>query len=167
MYQVKTGGSAQKRQQTAPIRCADILASSLHGLGFDRVSRHLALLRAWDRVIADRIKERAGVEDFRDGRLYLCVEDPIWLHELHMLRHKLKTILNEAVGEPAISDIILRIGRTRPYPPVRRTSRGGRMIRAVPPAVEENMATLLRPLRDLPCCEAMQRLFQRWASRSP
>src|SRR5574337_1344277 len=155
-----------RRQQTAPSRCADILESSLHGLGFGRVIRHLALLRAWDRAVADRIKERASVEDFRGGCLYLCVEDPIWLHELHMLRHQLKTILNAEVGEPAVGEIVLRIGRTRHGPPARRFHRGGRRIPAIPPSAEANMAELLSPLRNLPCCDAVQRLFQRWASRS-
>ena len=162
---MKVDGSVQRKEQTAPARCADILEGSLQGLGLGRVIRHLALLRAWDRTIASRIKERASVEDFRDGRLYLCVDDPIWLHELHMLRHKLKTILNEEVGEPAVSEIVLRIGRTRRCAPASRSNRGGQRPRAVSPAIEASMATLLSPLRDLPCCDAMQRLFQRWVSR--
>jgi hypothetical protein len=163
---MRAGGSGQRGAQTAPARCADILAISLQGLGCGRVIRHLALLRAWDRAVAGRIKERASVEDFRGGCLYLCVEDPIWLHELHMLRHQLKTILNAEVGEPAVGEIVLRIGRTRQGPPVGRFYRGGRRIPAVPPAAEASMAKLLSPLRDLPCCDAVQRLFQRWASRS-
>jgi hypothetical protein len=83
-----------------------------------------------------------------------------------MLRHKLKMILNEEVGEPAVSEIVLRIGRTHRHPPTRRSRRGGQSAHAVSPAVEANMAKLLDPLRELPCCDAMQRLFQRWASRS-
>ncbi|MDD5560055.1 DUF721 domain-containing protein [Candidatus Methylomirabilis sp.] len=162
---MKAGWPAQRETQTAPARCADILEGSLQGLGLGRVIRHLALLRAWDRVVADRIKERASVEDFRDRRLYLCVEDPIWLHELHMLRHKLKTILNEEVGEPVVDEIALRIGRTRRSAPTTRPYRSGRRAPAAPPAVEASMTTLLSPLRDLPCCDAVQRLFQRWVSR--
>jgi hypothetical protein len=164
---VKAARSAQRHTQTAPARCADILESSLQGLGFGRVVRHLALVRAWDRAIADRIKERASVEDFRSGCLYLCVEDPIWLHELHMLRHQLKTILNKEVGQPTVDEIVLRIGRIRQYSAPRPSYRGRQRQRipAVSPAVEASMTTLLTPLKDLPCCDAVQRLFQRWASR--
>ncbi|MDE2059069.1 MAG: DUF721 domain-containing protein [candidate division NC10 bacterium] len=163
---MKADRSVRRSAQTAPARCADILESSLQGLGFGRVIRHLALLRAWDRAIADRIKERASVEDFRGGCLYLCVQDPIWMHELHMLRHQLKTILNKEVGEPAVGEIVLRIGRTRQYPSAKRAHRAGQRIPAVPPEVEASMAKVLTPLRDLPCCDAIQRLFQRWVSRS-
>ena len=163
---MKADGSVQRQAQTAPARCADILEGSLQGLGLGRVIRHLTLLRAWDRTIASHIKERASVEDFRGGCLYLCVEDPIWLHELHMLRHKLKTILNEEIGEPAVGEIVLRIGRTRRCAPARRSNRGGQRARAASPAVETSMAKLLSPLRDLPCCDAVERLFQRWVSRS-
>ncbi len=165
MYRVKTARSAQRNLQTAPAKCADILESSLQGLGFGRVIRHLALLRAWDRAIAGRIKERASVEDFRNGCLYLCVEDPIWLHELHMLRHQLKTLLNKEAGESAVNEIVLRIGRARRYSAPTPSYHRKQRIPAVSPAVEASMTTLLTPLKDLPCGDAVQRLFQRWASR--
>jgi hypothetical protein len=87
------------------------------------------------------------------------------MHELHMLRHQLKTILNKEVGESAVDDIVLRIGRPRQYSAPQPSSRRRQRIPAVSPAVETGMATLLSPLRDLPCCDAVQRLFQRWASR--
>lgn len=160
---MKTNRPAQRRAQTAPAKCADIIEGSLQGLGLGRVIHHLALLRAWDRAVASRIKERASVEDFRGGCLYLCVEDPIWLHELHMLRYTLKTILNAEIGEPAVGEIVLRIGRTRRCAPATRANRGGQRARAVPPAVEASMAKLLSPLMDLPWGDAMQRFFQRWA----
>ncbi|PTL35208.1 hypothetical protein CLG94_10920 [Candidatus Methylomirabilis limnetica] len=160
---MKTNRPVQRRAQTAPAKCADIIEGSLQGLGLGRVIHHLALLRAWDRAVASHIKERASVEDFRGGRLYLCVEDPIWLHELHMLRHTLKTILNKEVGEPAVGEIVLRIGQIRRCAPVTPSSRGGHRARAVPPAVEASMAKLLSPLMGLPCGDAMQRFFQRWA----
>lgn len=160
---MKPNRPVQRRAQTAPARCADIIEGSLQGLGLGRVIHHLALLRAWDRAVASRIKERASVEDFKGGCLYLCVEDPIWLHELHMLRHTLKTILNAEIGEPVVGEIVLRIGRTRRCAPAIRSNRGGPRARAVPPAVEASMAKLLSPLMDLPCGDAMQRFFQRWA----
>ncbi|MBZ0169827.1 MAG: DUF721 domain-containing protein [Kofleriaceae bacterium] len=164
--QVKATESRQRKAQAAPARCADILESSLQGLGFGRIIRHLALLRAWDRAVADRIKERVSVEDFRGGCLYLCAEDPVWMHELHMLRHQLKTILNKEVGESVVGEIVLRIGRTRPSPPAGRANRRRQRIPTGLPAIEANMANLLSPLRDLPCCDAVQRLYQRWASGS-
>ncbi len=161
---MKPNRPVQRRAQTAPAKCADIIEGSLQGLGLGRVIHHLTLLRAWDRAVASHIKERASVEDFKGGCLYICVEDPIWLHELHMLRHTLKTILNVEIGEPAIGEIVLRIGKTRRCAPATRANRDGARARAVvPPAAEASMAKLLGPLMDLPCGDAMQRFFQRWA----
>jgi hypothetical protein len=57
----------------------------------------------------------------------------------------------------------LRIGQIRRCAPVTPSSRGGHRARAVPPAVEASMAKLLSPLMGLPCGDAMQRFFQRWA----
>ena len=153
-------------ERSHPSKCADVLQGTLQGLGLGRVIRHLALVRAWDRAIAPRVRERAAVEDFRDGRLYLCVEDPIWLHELHMLRHKLKTVLNEEVGESMVDEIVLRIGRpsprTTPVMPDPRVKRA----RAAPTEAEARVLQLLAPLKDLPCRDALERLLIQWAARS-
>ena len=160
-------GTRRKGKGDNPSRCADLLEGTLQGLGLGRVTRHLALLKAWDRAIAPRVRERASVEDFKEGRLYLCVEDPIWLHELHMLRHKLKTILNEEVGEAVVGEIVLRIGRTAqrarariPNPPPQRAAR------AALSGMEARIEELLSPLEDMPYRDALKRLFDRWAARS-
>ena len=153
-------------EQSRPSRCADVLQGTLHGLGFDRVIRHLTVLGAWDRAIAPRVRERATVEDFRDGRLYLCVEDPIWLHELHMLHHKLKMILNEEVGESVVSEIVLRIGRTSHKTTRRMTIPRLERTRAATTGVAGRIQELLTPLKDLPCHDALEHLLYRWAARS-
>lgn len=149
-----------------PSRCADILQKTLRGLGLGRTIHHLAVLGAWDRAIPPRVRMRAAVEEFRDGRLYLRVDDPIWLHELHMLRHKLKLILNEEVGEPIVGEIVLRIGRTSrsvarniPHPLMERE-------RTVPTGAEVRVQQLLTPLKDHPCRDALERLLYRWMARS-
>lgn len=154
-------------KQASPSRCADILQGTLHGLGLGRVVRQLALLRTWDRVIAPRIRERATVEDFRDGRLYICVEDPIWLHELHMLRHKMRMMLNEEIGEPVVAELVLRIGRTPrgggvPQHSPRRADRNSPISSEAKARVQE----LLAPHMEMPWCEALRRLLCRCSLRS-
>lgn len=158
-------GSTPVGEQTNPSRCADVLRGTLQGLGLGRVIRHLALLRAWDQVVAPRIRERARVQGFSDGRLYLCVEDPIWLHELHMLRHKLMTMMNQQIGEAVVSEIVLRIGRlpdnaitAMPRPRVERE-------RAVVAGAEPRVKEVLAPLEGLPCHDAFARLLYRWKAR--
>lgn len=159
-------GSIQEGEGSGPSRCADVLQGTLQRLGFGRVIHHLSLLRAWERAISPRVRERATVEDFRDGRLYVCVEDPIWLHELHMLRHKLKTILNEEVGESVVREIVLRIGRTsRSATPRTPSPRVGRK-HTVSTGAEARVQQLLISVKDLPCRDALERLLNRWAARS-
>ena len=158
--------AAEAGQRGSPARCSDVLTATLQQLGLDRAIRHLALLKVWDRTIAQRVRERAVVEDFRGGRLYLCVEDPIWMHELHMLRHRLRTMLNEEVGEAVVEEIVLRIGRSgrrvATGPPAARLQRSP----ALPNGAKERINELLSPLNNLPCRDALERLLQRWATRS-
>jgi len=158
--------AGKERQQASPLRCSEILIGTLQGMGLGRAIGHLALLKAWDRAIAVRVRERATVEDFRGGRVYLCVEDPIWLHELHMLRHKLKTLLNQELGEAVVAEIILRIGsppqRVATRSPAARPQRPS----TFPDGAIERIDQLLSPLKDLPCRDPLERLLHRWASRS-
>lgn len=159
-------GLTERGERTGSSRCADVLRGTLQGLGLGRVIRHLALLKAWDRAIAPRVRERATMQDFSDGRLYLCVEDPIWLHELHMLRHKLKTILNEEVGEPVVSEIVLRIGRTPRSPTAPIAHRRVERASVVPTEADAKIQQILAPVQDRPYRDVLERLLYRWKARS-
>ena len=157
--------SQERDERSSPSRCEDVLQGTLQGLGLARVIHSLALLKAWDRAVAPRVRERATVESFRDGRLYLLVDDPIWLHELHMLRHKLKTVLNEELRAPVVSEIVLRIGRA-PRPGIRQMLHSRTQgARAIPMEAEATIKQVLTPLRGLPCEEALERLLRRSAAR--
>ena len=159
-------GAGKERQQVPPLRCSEILIGTLQKMGLGRAIGHLALLKAWDRAIALRVRERATVEDFRGGRVYLCVEDPIWLHELHMLRHKLKTLLNQELGEAVVAEIILRIGSSPRQVATRSPATRPQRPATFPDGAIERINQLLNPLKDLPCREALERLLHRWALRS-
>jgi hypothetical protein len=163
---VRKRRSVEKGQQGSPSRCSEILTTTLQGLGLGRAVRHLALLGAWARAIPSRIRERATIEDIRGGRLYLCVEDPIWLHELHMLRHTLRTMLNEAVGEVLVEEIVLKIGRSSRRAATGSPAVGPRGTPAPSAEASQRIVKLLDPLKDEPYRDALERLLQRWAARS-
>ena len=160
--------SGKGGQQSGPLRCSEILIGALQEMGLGRAIGHLALLQAWDRAIAPRVRKRATVEDLRGGRLYLCAEDPIWLHELHMLRHTLKTLLNQELGEAVVQEIVLKIGspsqRVATHTPAARPQ--SQRPSTFPDREMERINQLLSPLKDLPCRDALERLLHRWASRS-
>ena len=151
------------QHRNSPARCGEILSGTLEGLGLVRAIRHLALLKAWDRAIANRVRERATVDAFREGRLYLRVDDPIWLHELHMLRHKLKTMLNEALEAPVVEEIILRIGRASRSPAAETRTRRAQGSPVLSSGSEARIKELLTPVEELPCRDAVERLLHRWA----
>ncbi len=149
-----------------PSRCSEILTATLSGLGLVRALRHLVVLKAWDRAVPERVRERASVEEFKAGRLTLVAPDPVWMHELHMLRHKLKIMLNAEIGEPLIEEILLRVGGV--------ARRGGaglspprvRRPRVVPELSEARIEEVLAPIKDLPCRDAVERLIRRQIARS-
>jgi hypothetical protein len=161
----RKGPSTEGAERNSPSRCADILPGALEGMGLVGVIRHLALLGAWEQAIPLRIRERATVETFREGRLYVCVEDPIWLHELHMLRHKLKVMLNKELGEPAVEEIILRIGRASPRSALDTPKARVHKPPAPSSGAERRIKESLAPFEERPYRDALERLIHRWAAR--
>lgn len=158
----RTGG---EEAGGGPSRCSEILGQTLSRLGLGRAVRHLLVLRAWDRVVSERIRDRATVEDFREGTLTLAAADPVWMHELHMLRHKLKTMLNAEIGESLVEEIALRMGRG-----ARRSDPGpGRLDRRsapLPVLPEDKIEEVLAPVKDLPCRDSVERLLRRQIARN-
>jgi hypothetical protein len=161
----RKGPSTEGAERNSPSRCGDILPGALEGMGLVGVIRHLALLRTWEQVIPLRIRERATVETFREGRLYVCVEDPIWLHELHMLRHKLKVMLNKELGEPAVEEIILKIGRASPRSALDTPKARVHKPPAPSSGAERRIKESLAPFEERPYRDALERLIHRWAAR--
>lgn len=162
---IKRRPSVRRSDRANPAKCGDVLSGTLESLGLVRVIRHLALLKAWDRAIPSRVRERATLEAFKEGRLYLQAEDPIWLHELHMLRHQMKTMLNEELGAPVVEEIILRIGRTsRRSAAATRTARDQKTS-VSPGGSVARIEELLTPVDESPCRDAVERLLHRWTAR--
>ncbi len=160
------GRSVKGKKRGAPSRCSEVLTATLSGLGLVRTVRHLVVLKAWDRAVPQRVRERATVEDFREDKLTLCAADPVWMHELHMLRHKLKTMLNAEIGEPLVGEILLRIGRVARRADPGPSSPLGRRPPAFPEFPESKIEEVLAPVKDLPCRDAVERLLRRQIARS-
>ena len=52
----------------------------------------------------------AELEDFKDGRLIIKVNQPLHMHRMSFVKNDLKSKLNEAVGKELINEIVFKHG---------------------------------------------------------
>jgi hypothetical protein len=130
-------------------------------LGLDRRYREHELWAIWPTVVGTQIARHACPRSLHRGRLVVHVTDPVWLHHLSMLRHRLVGALNARLSEGAVREMVLRIGEVpastveKPPPPMPAEEL------SADPADATRVETLLEPLADAPFREALRRLLLR------
>jgi hypothetical protein len=147
-----------------PVRAADALTAAFQRLGLtDRLRQH-ELWRVWPGVVGPLIARHAQPKEIRHGRLVVHVTDPIWLHQLSMMRHRLVDALNERLERIVVREMALRIGEVPEMPSVSWPAPTGAGEEVHPdPERLASIEALLTSLGDAPFREALFRLLVRAA----
>ena len=144
-----------------PTRVGDVLQGALQRLGLDRRYREHELWAIWPTVVGGQIARHACPRSLHRGRLVVHVTDPVWLHQLSMLRHRLIGALNAKLSEPSVREMVLRIGEVAAPALETPLSSAPTEEPAADPADTARVETLLEPLADAPFREALRRLLLR------
>jgi hypothetical protein len=142
------------------VRIADALAATFSRLGMEGRLREHEIFRVWPEVVGDTIARHAEAVSLKQARLLVHVTDPVWLHQLSMMRPRLLEALRERLGPNAVQEILLRIGDVSPRP-----DRSPALRREIPPPPDPRrlaeIETLLSPLKDDEARAAFRRLLLR------
>ncbi|MBI4536515.1 MAG: DUF721 domain-containing protein [candidate division NC10 bacterium] len=148
-----------RRGWRPPVPMAEAVTQTLERLGLATGVRQRELWRVWGDVVGPQIARHAQPWAITRGRLIVHVTDPVWLHQLSMMRHRLVATLSESLGESVVREIVLRIGEVEDVPSVEPS---------VPPtdapidaAHRAVIRELVSSLGDAPCCDALERLMIR------
>jgi predicted nucleic acid-binding Zn ribbon protein len=148
----------------SPVPVAEAVSSALKLLGVEGRVRQGELWQVWPAVVGPQIARHAQPQTVQQGRLIVHVTDPVWLHQLSMMRHNLLAALNERLGPPAFREIVLRIGPVQALPT--GPDPGPLMPepeRPLDPETSGRIEELLSPVQDAPFAEALRRLLRRSA----
>lgn len=92
-------------------KAGDLLDSLLQGWGLnERLQQYRAVL-IWDEVVGPQISARTRPERIRDGILEVCVDQPVWMQQLQLLKPQLLARLNTQLGDSPLRDIFLKRGK--------------------------------------------------------
>lgn len=148
-----------------PVQIAEAVPGAFQRLGLDTRFRQSEVWRVWPTVVGPQIARHAQPHAVWHGRLIVHVTDPVWLHHLSMMRHRVIAALNEKLRTTVVRELILRVGEvpglpTHPPGPLRQAED--------PPPDPDQVArveALLAPLGDAPFRDALYRLLLRSARR--
>lgn len=148
-----------------PVQIAEAVPGAFQRLGLETRFRQSEVWRVWPTVVGPQIARHAQPHAVWHGRLIVHVTDPVWLHHLSMMRHRVIAALNEKLRTTVVRELILRVGEvpglpTNPPGPLRQAED--------PPPDPDQVArveALLAPLGDAPFRDALYRLLLRSARR--
>jgi hypothetical protein len=69
------------------------------------------VLGVWDTVVGPEIAAHTSGAHLRDGELVIYVDSPVWATELASVSEKLRTSLNEALGEDLVTSVRFVVSR--------------------------------------------------------
>ena len=92
----------------APV--ASILKAVAHRHGIETPLFEHRLRRRWSEIVGDQLAAHTRPDLIRFKKLYLIVENSVWLQQLTFLKPTLIEKINAAAGGPVVSDIVLRVG---------------------------------------------------------
>ncbi|MDH7500568.1 MAG: DUF721 domain-containing protein [candidate division NC10 bacterium] len=153
-----------RRRLKGPVPLRSVLDDTLRRLGLEaKVKQHQAF-SLWSEVVGPKICHHAQPTHVRAGRLFVAVEDSMWLHQLNFLKHQILIELNRRLQKAGLCEIILRVGEVRTLPgPSPKTDRSPtRLPQPLGPREEERVRALLDPIKDPGCQEVVGRLLARF-----
>jgi len=107
----------------APV--ASILKAVAHRHGIETPLFEHRLRRRWSEIVGDQLAAHTRPDLIRFKKLYLIVENSIWLQQLTFLKPTLIAKINAAADGPVVSDIVLRVGEIARAPREGERQMGG------------------------------------------
>jgi len=97
-----------------------LLDQLMQNLGLDDRLRQCRALVVWDTVVGPQIAAHTRPHKIREGVMEVCVDQPTWMQQLHLMKPQILARLNAELGDDPLKDIYLRRGkiaaRTAPPP---------------------------------------------------
>jgi hypothetical protein len=149
-----------RKRLKRPLPIAPVLEETLKNLGVAVKLKQHTVWTLWGDVVGPAISAHAQPSGVSDGRLFVSVEDSLWLHQLNYLKHQILMELNSQLGNAALREIVLRVGEVK-FPPLpsRKADFSSTNLPALSAQDEERMREILSPVKELPCREVLQRVL--------
>ncbi len=87
-----------------------ILKAVAHRFGLETKLLEHHLRAHWPAIAGERIAAHSRPDQIRFKKLYLIVENSVWLHQMTFLKPALLEKINEAAGDRLVNELVVRVG---------------------------------------------------------
>ncbi|MEW6543926.1 MAG: DUF721 domain-containing protein [Nitrospirota bacterium] len=98
------------RKPSALTSVSAVLDGLAKRLGLESKLLEFHLRRRWPEIVGEQIAAHTRPDSIRFKKLYLLVENSVWLQQLTFLKPTLLEKINEAGGAKLVADLVLRVG---------------------------------------------------------
>jgi hypothetical protein len=141
-----------------------ILSGLAKRLGLETRLLELRLQHDWHEIIGEPIASHTWPTQIRFKKLYLVVQNSVWLQQLTFLKPTLLAKLHDAVGTELIGEIMLRVGEIpSPEPAAAAASSDGNLAEV---QIDADTASHTADIQDLELRERFTWVISRYPSRS-
>jgi hypothetical protein len=92
---------------------SSVLSGLAKGLGLEAKLLEVQLSRHWPEIVGEQMAAHTRPDTIRFKKLYLLVENSVWLQQLTFLKPQLIEKINAAAGRALVADIVMRVGDVR------------------------------------------------------
>jgi len=92
-----------------PISIKDVLPDVLSSLGIKNGIERQKAIFVWNKVVGRDIRKHTKPRYVRGKKIWVDVDDPIWIQQLSFLKSKILKKLNTELGGEHIVDIIFKL----------------------------------------------------------
>lgn len=97
-----------KRPSLIPL--PNVLTRVLKSHGMETRMREYMLQQHWTEIVGDHIGHHTWPDSIRHHKLYLLVENSVWMQQLLYLKPDLLAKINAAAEGESLTDIVFRVG---------------------------------------------------------
>ena len=102
---------AEKRpKMKRPLPVSALLETVFAGKPAQKRIREAKAWQFWEEAVGSHIASKAAPVAFRDGTLTVRVSGSAWMQQLSLMKHDIISNLNDAMGEPLVTDLFFRQG---------------------------------------------------------
>lgn len=79
------------------------------GLGFETKMIEMSIQKKWAEIMGENIAHHTRPEQIRYKRLYIKVDNTLWMHQLAFLKEEILRRVNYSVGREIINEVRFKL----------------------------------------------------------
>ncbi len=95
------------------IDISSVINNLSKSLGFEQKMVESSLQKRWGEIMGEKIANHTMPGQIRYKKLYIEVDNPVWMHQLLFLKDEILNRVNRSIGREIINEVRFKLGTGR------------------------------------------------------